>query len=228
MGLPTWRYNARRADGAQHGIEERELLRHVARAERGDSPPQVRSARSAGLYANRPDPTAGAIVAHVHCGAREGSPAELGTATRSIAEIAPWALVRGSPVAFGRCVRAPLCRTADGLPRRGPSRGGAVASKGAMCVRHDSRGVYDFLRSHVQPQECAAVVSQRGCAWRRVRAEASEQRPAEGHAARQAVGDGRGQDAPRPGDAARGGRRRQGSTRCERAARLGSARLGSL
>ena len=85
----------------------------------------------------------------------EGSPAELGTATRSIAEIAPWALVRGSPVAFGRCVRAPLCRTADGLPRRGPSRGGephrkaqcacgmirvaSTISCGAMCSRRSVR-----------------------------------------------------------------------------------------
>ena len=41
-----------RAGGAQHGVEERELLRHVARAERGDSPPQV--CRPIRLYAYTP------------------------------------------------------------------------------------------------------------------------------------------------------------------------------
>jgi hypothetical protein len=97
------------------------------------------------------------MVAHVHCGAR-AAPPRWGTAARSIAEIAP--LRFSARLSCGlRPMRA--CRRCAARPTACPGEGRAAVArshrKAQLCVRHDSRGVYDFVRSHVQPQECAEL-----------------------------------------------------------------------
>jgi hypothetical protein len=64
--------------------------------------------------------------------------------------------VRGSPPsAVHACRRCAARRRLHGEGRAAVAR----RIERRVCVRHDSGGVYDFVRSHVQPQECAAVVS---------------------------------------------------------------------
>jgi hypothetical protein len=76
MGLPTRRY------ACSGGRTVRSMASKSANycgtsRERNEGILLLRSVGPVGLYAYRPNPTAGAIVAHVHCGC-EGSPAEVG------------------------------------------------------------------------------------------------------------------------------------------------------